>query len=57
MRTVVSRPDKDKGPFFQVVPLRWQTTLLDQVLLISIPEASGVLAVDTVSGDRIMFTM
>jgi hypothetical protein len=56
-RTLVSRPDHGKGPFFATFPLRWQTALLDEVLLIAIPEASAVLAVDTVSGDRIVFSM
>jgi hypothetical protein len=56
-RTVVSRPDQGKGPFFRTFPLRWQTTMLGEVLLISIPEASAVLAVDPVSGDRVIFSM
>jgi len=55
-RTLVSSPDQGRGAFFTTFPLRWQTALLDQVLLVSIPEVSAVLAVDTVSGDRVVFS-
>jgi DNA-binding beta-propeller fold protein YncE len=56
-RTLVSRADHGTGPFLPSYGLRWQTALLDEVLLISMPERSGVLAVDTVSGDRVIFSM
>jgi hypothetical protein len=55
-RTVLSGLTKGSGPLAYSLPFSWHTALLGRVLLVS-EDAGLVLAVDTVSGDRVILSM
>lgn len=55
-RTLVSGATRGSGPLALRLPLGWHSTLFGRVLLVSEGDAGMVLAVDTVSGDRLVFS-